>query len=73
MYKEVKQDILKIMQSGVITYSKSLLSSTITIAIKKVGSPRICVNYRKLTKKDAKAIPRVDELLDALYGHKLFT
>ena len=43
---------------------------------KKDGSYRFCVDYRKLnqvTKQDSHPLPRVDDLLDALNGYKLFS
>ena len=37
------------------------------IAVKKNGTPRICVDFRSLnarTKKDAKSIPRISDMLE---------
>ncbi len=48
----------------------------IVIVDKKDGSPRFCVDYRKLngiTKKDVYPLPRIDDCLSALGGHKYFS
>ena len=46
------------------------------LARKKDGSLRFCVDYRRLnavTRKDAYALPRTDDTLDALSGSKWFS
>jgi hypothetical protein len=43
---------------------------------KKDGTMRMCVDYRKLkdlTRKDRTPLPRIDELLDSLYGAHSFS
>ena len=43
---------------------------------KNDGTTRFCVDYRKLndvTKKDAYPLPRIDDILDALFGAKIFS
>ena len=47
-----------------------------TIVIKKDGTPRICIDFRKLnlkTKKDAKGVPRINDILDALNGARVLS
>ena len=76
MYEAVRAEIQRMLEDGVIQHSYSPWSSPITIVVKKDGSPRVCVDYRKInarTKKDAKSIPRIDETLDALRGAKVFS
>ena len=44
--------------------------------LKKHGTTRYCVDYRKLnevTKKDSYPLPRIDDTLDALQGVQLFS
>ena len=48
----------------------------IVLVQKKDGSYRFCVDYRKLnavTRKDARPLPRVDDLVDSLQGYDLFS
>ena len=49
---------------------------TIGIVTKKDGTPRVCIDFRKVnnvTRKDAFPLPRMDDCLDALAGSKLFS
>ncbi|CAF3775116.1 unnamed protein product [Rotaria sp. Silwood1] len=57
------------LAQGVITPSKSPWASPVVLALKKDGSIRFCIDYRKLndvTIRDAYPIPRIDDTLDAL-------
>ena len=76
LFQAVKEELHKLLDNGVIQPSTSPFSSPISIAIKKDGTPRICLDFRKInavTKKDAKCIPSVDELIDSLHGKKVFS
>ena len=76
LFEAVKAEIQKMLENGVIRPSLSSYSSPLSIAIKKDGSPRICLDFRKInsiTKHDAKAIPSVDEMIDLLHGKQIFT
>ena len=76
LFQAVKEELHKLLDNGVIRPSTSPFSSPISIAIKKDGTPRICLDFRKInavTKKDAKCIPSVDELIDSLHGKKVFS
>ena len=64
------------LSQGVVQPSNSPWASPIVLVKKKDGSYRFCVDYRKLnliTKPDAHPLPRVDDLLDALNGYKMFS
>ena len=76
LFEAVKAEIQKMLENGVIRPSFSPYSSPLSIAIKKDGTPRICLDFRKInniTKRDAKAIPSVDEMIDLLYGKTTFS
>ena len=75
-FDSVKDELQKMLEAGVIRHSYSPWCSPMAIVDKKDGTPRICIDYRKLnlrTKKDAKSLPRIDETLDHLAGAKYFT
>ena len=72
----VKQMLDDMLKQGVIEPACGPWSSPIVIVKKKDGTPRFCVDYRRLnsfTKKDAHPLPRVDDTLDALTGAKWFS
>ncbi|GBG85964.1 hypothetical protein CBR_g40777 [Chara braunii] len=51
-------------------------SFPVVIVLKKAGGIRICIDYRKLndiTIKDVYALPRIDELLDAIRSARFFS
>jgi len=74
--KETDNQIRDMLDQGVIQPSISHCASLIVLVRKKDGKYRFCVDYRKLnsvTKRDARYLARVDDLLDALQGYDLFT
>ena len=74
--KETDDQIRDMLDRGVIQPSISPWASPIVLVRKKDGKYRFYVDYRKLnsvTKRDARPLPRVDDLLDALQGYDLFT
>ena len=74
--KETEDQIRDMLDQGVIQPSVSPWASPIVLVGKKDGKYRFCVDCRKLnsaTKRDARPLPRVDDLLDALHGYDLFT
>jgi len=76
MYEEVKSHIHQLLRAGIIQKSHSPWSSNVVLVKKKDGSLRMCVDFRQLnnrTKKDAYALPRIEDILDRLAGNKYFT
>ena len=76
MYEEVRNHVHQLLASGVIRQSHSPWASNIVLCRKKDGKLRMCIDYRRLnerTIKDAHALPRIEEILEALAGNKYFT
>ena len=71
-----KEEIKKMLDRGIIEPSTSAWSSPVVLITKKDGSPRFCLDYRKLndvTVKDAYPLPRVEDCINALSGSKYFS
>lgn len=74
--QEAELLIKKMERDGVIEKSSSPWSSPVVLVLKKDGSMRFCVDYRKLndvTKKDSYPLPRIDDTLDTLSGANIFS
>jgi hypothetical protein len=72
----IKKEIKEMLENGIISPSKSLWASPVVLIIKKDGSIRFCIDYRKLnaiTKKDVYPLPRIEDTLDRLRGMKYFS
>ena len=73
---KVKAHLEKLLRTGVIVPSHSDHASPIVLVRKKSGALRMCIDYRTLnakTVKDAYALPRIIESMDAMTGSKWFT
>ena len=73
---EVTKTIEDLLNNGLIQPSTSPFGAPILFVGKKDGSLRMCVDYRalnKLTIKNRYPLPRIDDLLDQLYGASYFT
>lgn len=76
IYMEVKEHLQEMLDIGAIRESKSPWSSNVVIVRKKDGTIRFCIDFRRLnqrTKKDAYAIPRVEDTLHLLAGSRYFS
>ena len=76
LFVAVQDELQKMYETDVIRPSMSPWASPVSIAVKPDGSPRICLDLRKvneLTKKDAKSVPNVQEMFDMLNGKKIFS
>ena len=75
-YDEARQLIKDMLDAGAIRESTSPWASPVVLVRKKDGTLRFCIDYRRLnerTVRDAYALPRIEETLDALHGAKWFS
>ena len=74
--QDAESQIEEMLEQQVIKPSTSPWASPIVLVRKKDGKYRFCVDYRKLnsvTKREARPLPRVDDLLESLQGYNLFS
>jgi hypothetical protein len=74
--EKMKFMIEEMEMNGIIRKSSSPWAFPVVLAIKSDGSYRFCIDYSKLTscvKRDAFALPRIDDYLDRLKDAKYFT
>ena len=65
----VDKHIEEMLNKGIIQESNSPWSQPLVIVTKKDGSPKVCVNFKKLNdipKQQIFPMPRVDKVLDSL-------
>jgi len=73
---EIEKQVQQLLTAGLITRSCSPFASPVLLVLKKDGSWRFCVDYRKLnaiTVRNRFPMPIIDEILDELAGTKYFT
>jgi len=72
----LKNEIISLLEKGLITPSHSPWSFPVLLVQKKNGKWRMCIDYRKLneiTIKDSYALPFIDELISSVKGAKIFS
>jgi hypothetical protein len=74
--QELSRQLTQLIKDGKVSESSSPYGAPVLFTKKKDGSLRMCIDYRALnsqTIKNRYALPRIDDLLDQLYGAKRFT
>ena len=74
--QELRKQLDQLIHDGKISPSTSPYGAPVLFVKKKDGSLRMCIDYRALnsqTIKNRYALPRIDDLLDQLYGAKRFS
>ncbi len=73
---EVEKQVSEMIRLGVIVPAVTGWSSPVTLAPKRDGTWRFCIDYRRLndiTRKDSFPIPRLDEALSVMRGCDRFS
>ena len=76
MYDEVHKHLQEMLALDAIRVSQSPYASRVVLIRKPNGQIRFCIDFRKLnakTKRDAHALPRINEMFDSLYGARWFS
>lgn len=74
--EHINEQVQEMLANKIIRPSSSPWSSPVVIIQKKDGSPRFCVDYRRLnaiTDRDVYPLPRIDDILDRLAGCQYFS
>ncbi|CAF1084247.1 unnamed protein product [Didymodactylos carnosus] len=72
----INEQVKEMLDNHVIRPSSSPGSAPVVLIKKKDGSPRFCVDYRRLnliTERDVYPLPRIDDIIDKLAGSQYFT
>ena len=72
----VENQIAEWLNDGVIEKCSSEYASPVVVVRKKDGSPRVCIDYRKLNRvieKDGHPLPLIEDLLDKLEDACVFS
>ncbi|GBG60193.1 hypothetical protein CBR_g3437 [Chara braunii] len=74
--EELRRQIDDMIDRGWIRPGESEFGATVLFVLKKGGKLRMCIDYRglnRITRKNAYPLPRIDDLLDAAGGCKVFS
>ncbi|GFV92208.1 retrovirus-related Pol polyprotein from transposon 297 [Trichonephila clavipes] len=72
----VDKQIYEWTQNGIIEPCSSAYSSQVLVVRKKDGSPRVCIDFRKLNRvlvKDHYPLPLIEDILDKLQETRVFS
>lgn len=72
----IEQQIENWLRDGVIRPSYSDYASPVVVVAKKDGSPRLCINFKKLNEKmlrDRYPLPLIEDQIDHLRGSGIYT
>ncbi len=72
----INNEVKKMLDNGIIEPSNSPWASPVVIIKKHDGSPRFCIDYRRLnsiTQKDVYPLPRIDDVIERLNGSQIFS
>ncbi|GBG58981.1 hypothetical protein CBR_g24330 [Chara braunii] len=74
--EELRRQSDEMIDKGWIKHSESEFGAPVLFVPKKGGKLRMCINYRglnRIIRKNAYPLPRIDDLLDAASGCKVFS
>ncbi|CAF4897831.1 unnamed protein product [Rotaria sp. Silwood1] len=72
----INTQVADMLNKHIIRPSTSPWTSPVVIVKKKDGTPRFCVDYRRLnavTERDVYPLPRIDDIIDRLAGSKFYS
>jgi hypothetical protein len=72
---EMQRQVTELLKQGLIQKSTSPFGAPVLFVKKKTGELRMCVDYRsqkKITVANRYPLPRIDDLLDKMYGATVF-
>ena len=71
----IEQEVEKLLHQNLISHSVSPWSAPVVMATKHDGSPRLCIDYRKInsmTVKDSFPLPCVQQAVNSFHGAQYF-
>ncbi|GBL92706.1 Retrovirus-related Pol polyprotein from transposon 297 [Araneus ventricosus] len=74
--KIVQTQVAEWLEQGIVEPCSSEYSSLVVIVRKKNGTPRVCIDYRRLNKvvvKDGFPLPLIEDILGRLQGSRVFS